>query len=218
MASPVTPTQFQAVISDPTATLCGNFTNTLLKLPNLIYQLVNYMFDSSGNLTTVFQKAITDLTLRPGDLIFSAGLLDAGGRLLCDGSAVSRMTYANLFAAIGTMYGAGNTTTTFNLPDYRDRFPIGAGNKAIATTGGAATKTLALNNMPPHTHDCPAVGQGGGGGSGAELFQANEVTNVNQTDRTLVTNSAGGSGGPPAVPQPFDVMNPWIAAFIYVKT
>lgn len=49
------------------------------------------------------------------------------GYLLCDNSAVSRTTYSALFALIGTTYGAGNGTTTFNVPDLRGRAPIGAG-------------------------------------------------------------------------------------------
>jgi microcystin-dependent protein len=44
------------------------------------------------------------------------------GWLKCNGAAVSRSTYAVLFAAIGTLYGAGDGTTTFNLPDYRGEF------------------------------------------------------------------------------------------------
>lgn len=47
--------------------------------------------------------------------------------LLCDGSAVSRTTYANLFAVIGSTFGAGDGSTTFNLPDLRGRTPIGVG-------------------------------------------------------------------------------------------
>ena len=49
------------------------------------------------------------------------------GWLLCNGAAVSRSTYAGLFAKIGTKYGTGDGSTTFNLPDFRDRYPIGSG-------------------------------------------------------------------------------------------
>jgi microcystin-dependent protein len=61
------------------------------------------------------------------------------GWLLCNGAAVSRSTYAALFAVVGTTFGAGDTTTTFNLPDYRDRMPIGANTIAasIGATGGS---------------------------------------------------------------------------------
>jgi microcystin-dependent protein len=70
------------------------------------------------------------------------------GWLLCNGAAVSRTTYAALFAAIGTTFGAGDTTTTFNLPDYRDRMPIGANTIAasVGATGGSANATLVSHN------------------------------------------------------------------------
>lgn len=55
-----------------------------------------------------------------------AGSSVPSGYLLCDGSAVSRTTYANLFAVIGTTYGAGNGTSTFNLPNLIDRFVQGS--------------------------------------------------------------------------------------------
>lgn len=55
------------------------------------------------------------------------------GFLLCNGAAVSRTDYARLFEAIGTIYGAGDGETTFNLPDLRDRFIEGAGSNALGT-------------------------------------------------------------------------------------
>lgn len=55
------------------------------------------------------------------------------GWLLCNGAAVSRTTYAGLFAKIGTRYGVGDGSSTFNLPDMRDRYPIGVGTNVLAT-------------------------------------------------------------------------------------
>ena len=55
------------------------------------------------------------------------------GWLLCNGAAVSRSTYAGLFAKIGTKYGTGDGSTTFNLPDFRDRYPIGSGTNLTGT-------------------------------------------------------------------------------------
>ncbi|MDD2988935.1 MAG: tail fiber protein [Zoogloea sp.] len=75
------------------------------------------------------------------------------GWLLCDGSAVSRSTYALLFAAIGTAYGAGDGSTTFNLPDYRGSFGAGAGVRSGQNTtttlalGDSYTVTLVANNL-----------------------------------------------------------------------
>ena len=70
------------------------------------------------------------------------------GYLMCAGAAVSRSTYAALFAAIGTTFGTGDGTTTFNLPNYNNRMPVGAGGTyALAATGGSADATLVS-----HTH------------------------------------------------------------------
>ncbi len=66
------------------------------------------------------------------------GLVAPTGYFICDGSAVSRTTYSSLFAIIGTTFGAGNGTTTFNLPDLRQRFPLG---KASSGTGNALGAT-----------------------------------------------------------------------------
>src|SRR5210317_762338 len=68
------------------------------------------------------------------------------GFLECDGSAVSRTTYAALFAVVGTTYGTGDGSTTFNLPDLQDNVPVGkSNNKALASTGGANTVTSTGN-------------------------------------------------------------------------
>lgn len=67
-----------------------------------------------------------------GSLIMFAGAAAPTGWILCDGSAVSRTTYATLYSQIGVVYGAGDGSTTFNLPDLRQRFPLG---KAASGTG-----------------------------------------------------------------------------------
>lgn len=82
------------------------------------------------------------------------------GWLVCDGSAVSRTTYARLFAAIGTLHGAGDGSTTFNLPDRRGRVGVGkAASGQFSTVGdkpGAEEVTLTADQMPAHTHDIRA--------------------------------------------------------------
>jgi len=71
--------------------------------------------------------------LPAGTVILSAGDRVPSGYLLCNGAAVSRTQYADLFTAIGTKYGAGDGASTFNLPDMRDRFAEGAGSHAVGT-------------------------------------------------------------------------------------
>ena len=91
--------------------------------------------------------------LPPGSITMYGGTSAPTGWLLCNGAAVSRTTYADLFAIVGTTYGAGDGSSTFNLPDLRDRFAVGSGTTYSAgATGGAATHTLTEAEMPSHTH------------------------------------------------------------------
>jgi len=85
--------------------------------------------------------------------------------LICDGQAVDRVTYATLFALIGTTYGVGNGTTTFNLPDLRAKFPVGrhASNTRfdnLAETGGqeSVSHTHVLDNGTTRTNRLLQVG------------------------------------------------------------
>ena len=75
------------------------------------------------------------------------------GWLICNNQAVNRTTYATLFALIGTTFGVGNGSTTFNVPDFRDRFPVGAGTTyAVNATGGESTHSLNVAELAAHTH------------------------------------------------------------------
>lgn len=91
------------------------------------------------------------------------------GWLYCNGQAVDRTTYAALFARIGTVYGAGNGTTTFNVPDFRGRVAAGdddgvgrlttlsGGSGGLGASGGAQTHTLTASQIPAHSHSVNAV-------------------------------------------------------------
>ena len=104
-----------------------------------------------------------------GSLLPFAGLTVPDGYLVCDGSAVSRTTYAQLFAAIGEIWGAGDGVNTFNLPNMERRVPVGAGGAAgvdlgnsVGDLGGAEAVALTINEMPAHNHTNSSVRLRGG--------------------------------------------------------
>jgi microcystin-dependent protein len=95
-----------------------------------------------GNVTAIGGGPVSAPGLLPAGMIVAFGG-DAAppGWLLCDGAAVSRTAYAALFAAIGTHWGAGNGTSTFNLPDLRGRFVRGT-DRGAGRDPGAGARTL----------------------------------------------------------------------------
>lgn len=77
-----------------------------------------------------------------GELVPFAGAVAPSGWLICDGSAIGRQAYPDLFVVIGTTWGPGDGASTFNLPDMRGRVPVGAnGTFPLGTTGGAEQGT-----------------------------------------------------------------------------
>lgn len=148
------------------------------------------MFGFDGNiLKTIVNNPIT--INETGDITAmrfaegSGGLIPTGlitpygggsaptGWLLCDGSAVSRTTFATLFGLVGVTYGNGDGVTTFNVPDLRGRFPLGidgtAGRvttgspDAMGGTGGGETQALTFTGdpMPDHVHQTPLLVKSG---------------------------------------------------------
>ena len=102
------------------------------------YEATKYDFDGA-NLTGI--EGIPTATIVPwSDSSVPSGFLE------CNGSAVSRSTYADLFAIVGTTYGSGDGSTTFNVPDLQDNVAVGkSGTKNLASTGGANTVTATGN-------------------------------------------------------------------------
>ncbi len=118
---------------------------------------------------------LVDYPPLPGEIRMYGGAAAPAKWLLCNGAAVSRTTYDNLFAIISTTFGAGDGSTTFNLPDMQGRIPVGAGSGAgltartLADTGGTETHQLTTSELPAHNHtfnqsDITATSHGGNPG------------------------------------------------------
>jgi microcystin-dependent protein len=154
-----------------------------------------------------------------GDATNMTGLLPSGvilpygasasptGFLLCNGQAVNRSTYSSLFAIVSSLYGNGDGSSTFNVPDLRGRFVAGwdAGTSvltsvtanmvlgsSIANTGGAQAVTLTTAQMPAHTHSytIKASGVGGNEGSGSLWYNTSSSS----------TGSTGSDGAHSNIP------------------
>jgi microcystin-dependent protein len=131
--------------------------------------------------------------------------------LRLNGQAVSRITYATLFALYGVTFGAGDGTTTFNLPDMRDLSPYGVGT-LIAVAGqvtGTVNETLTTAQLPAHNHDVTDPGhahleqitnaafKGGAAGANSSFQGATTNSAVRATTDSnttgITTQNAGGN-------------------------
>lgn len=89
--------------------------------------------------------------MQPGDIVHSARTTAPVGYLIANGAAISRATYGNLFAALGTAYGAGDGATTFNLPDLRGEFIRGA-DQGRGVDAGRTVGSVQADELRAHSH------------------------------------------------------------------
>lgn len=196
------------------------------------------VFDSSSNARIYsYQRAAAAPQAVPIGFVGDyAGSTAPSFWLLCYGQAISRTTYATLFAAISTNFGVGDGSTTFNLPDCRGRATSGkddmGGTSAnrltnqsggldgdtLGATGGAETHTLTTAEMPAHTHTDTKKMQNNAAGSDNGIFNKLLVDDTstssggitNQT--TPTTSSSTGGGGAHNNVQPTIILNKIIFA------
>ena len=149
-----------------------------------------------------------------GTIIMFATSGQPDGWLVCDGQEVSRADYANLFLEISTNYGAGDGSTTFNVPDFRDYSPMGIGSTLLGFggTAGALSVSLTAAQNGDHTHSLSDPGHSHAitdpghvhrerVGNGANAFVlgagggANSTVAGNLTTNTAAMNTGSGTTG-----------------------
>lgn len=182
------------------------------------------------------QEGWSHLGVPAGVMVPFAGSNVPDGWLLCDGQAVSRTTYATLFAAISTTWGVGDGSTTFNVPDMARRVPVGSGGSgtgtlgnALGNTGGSETHTLITAEMPSHTHTQDAhehllirnaesnsslspsnfvARQKTGAGDDSYVLEGHNLTaDLGRSAAATATNQSTGGGGAHNNVQPSAVVN-----------
>jgi microcystin-dependent protein len=114
-----------------------------------------------GGPNSAAPQSLVEAAAPPGVIVAYGGASPPTGWVLCGGQAISRTTYASLFAAIGTAYGVGDGSTTFNVPDLRGRFPLGktgvGTGSTLGETGGTLNHEHEINGVltdseSAHTH------------------------------------------------------------------
>lgn len=135
---------------------------------------------NSSHLTN---KEYVDKSMPVGSIIAYAGSSVPNGWVVCDGSAISRTTYAGLYSVCGTYYGSGDGSTTFNVPNLTDKFIRGGSTRG--TSGGSTSITT--SNMPSHDH-------GGATGSSNATHNHGTVSTGGESGHTHDTNFAQRTG------------------------
>jgi microcystin-dependent protein len=143
-----------------------------------------------------------------GDLVPTARTTARPGFLMCQGQSLLRSSYPALFSAIGTSYGAADSTH-FNLPDGRGRVLVGMDSSqtefsALGKTGGEKTHILSIAEMPSHTHPqtSPTVSSGGNRDTG--------VAATGSGSRVNGATAATGGGGAHNNLQPYSTVGGWM--------
>lgn len=143
----------------------NTLSNYMLSSQSNLFTSSNYVASQVSLVTSASNTALwssnntvpISILLPTGTITQYAGSAAPSGWLLCDGTAINRTTYANLFATIGTLYGTGNGTSTFNLPNFSGRQAVGMNSgdslfQTVGKTGGSSSATMTQSNIPSHTH------------------------------------------------------------------
>lgn len=200
--SPITGEDFPDY--NPSADACSKMEQ-LFGAVGKIKTLVEFLFDTAGNWNDAAVQQIVAKAAPVGTILpWSGTNIPSSKWLLANGQAVSRTAYTDLFEAIGTIFGSGDGSTTFDLPDLSDRFIIGAGGNALGAQGGASTVTLTEAQLPEHTHVVPMFEKvAGDTGAGGQTIYGPDQGGFVAAD--ITSESTGGGGAHTNLP-PFTTL------------
>ncbi len=155
---------------------------------------------------------VMDAGWPPGCVMPFGATTPPAGWLICNGATISRSIYADLFAVIGTIWGAGNGSTTFTIPHIGGRVVIGSGqgpglsNRTVGQSSGTESSTLVDSNLPAHTHALRSATDTSPGS--IQAFTGNHYSPGQN-------NNVGPTGGSPA--NPIDIVNNYITCAYIIK-
>lgn len=149
--------------------------------------------DIGGNLNVTGTINASNVGIIPGGILMWPTSSAPSGFLICNGAGVATSTYPALFAAIG--YTFGGAGSVFNLPNYVNRMPIGAGSTyALGQTGGVTSVALSTTNMPSHTHTFSGSGSGGAQTNNATANLVDNGHAHNISPNYISGNNSGAQG------------------------
>src|SRR5262245_25621252 len=160
-------------------------------------------------------------TFPPGVIMPYAGTAAPTGWLLCNGAQFAFTTYPALAALLGSRFG-GDGSTVFNVPDMRDRFPVGvSATRPLASTGGAATAAIGTANLTPHNHTIAHQHKidysAGTGSTGANIPMGNSTLD-RQSEFAVGQPTVATSGNGPGSATPMPIMPPFLSLNYIIKT
>jgi microcystin-dependent protein len=216
MSTSITTIQSTDLITNSRADINNNFDSLLVnKLETSVLDTdTTLAADSDAKVPT--QKAVKAYIDGGGDIsittkiVPTGAILPYGGAtapsnfLLCNGSAVSRTTYVNLFAILSTSYGVGDGSTTFNLPNLQGRFPLGYSASAptkVLTFASRSSNVITVTGLDDHAHNELQTGQAvlytaaSGAMTGLTHNTTYYVIRVTSTTFSLATSVANANAG-----------------------
>lgn len=210
--NPVTPAEMESTIPEPTDAICTKL-DALWSLANKVAESHAWEYDEDGNPSEEFKDAVSHVPVGAVMMWMMESAPD--GWIVLNGSIVSRTgIYEDLFNLWGTRFGAGDGTSTWQLPNMARKFPFGAsGTNPVRSTGGVEEVTLTRENLPAIK---PVELS-----SGVTAFVMNVSTGgtdaIDNTDQNMARLTPEDAFEDLGEDEPFSVLNPYFSVHFIAK-